>query len=313
MTISSSNPLVTTPNMLSSDLISSLNLEQTNMSSLELQISSGNAINVASDDPAGATNMLQLQASVTRSNQYLANAQDATGWLSTGNQTVNSVLNVLSQVQSLVEGVSGAALSGGGAQLSSIATEISGDLSQVSDLANTQYEGGQPIFAGTGNATEAYDASGNYLGAGSAPTRTVAPNTQIAVAVTGPQVFGTGTTGLLSTTPGSLGVLAQIVQDLQTGTPTSLAAVTGTDLTNLKNSIAQVQSAAATLGANQQAVEGFSTQATNTTASLQQQLGSVQDVNMAQAITNLQLQQTSYQAALYATSQLSSESLVQYL
>jgi flagellar hook-associated protein 3 FlgL len=298
---------------MTSDLISSLNLEQTNMSSLEEQISTGNAINVASDNPAGATSMLQLQAGVTRSNQYLTNAQDGIGWLSTGNQTLNSVLGVLSQVQSLVEGVSGASLMGNGAQLSSIATEISGDLQQVTNLANTQYEGGQPIFAGTGNPSEAYDSSGNYVGAGSAPTRTIAPNTQIAVAVTGPQVFGSGTTGLLSTTPGSLGVLAQIVQDLQTGTSASLAQATGADLTNLNSAISQVQSAAATLGANQQSMEGFATQATNTAASLQQQLGSVQDVNMAQAITNLQLQQTSYQAALYATSQLSSESLVNYL
>jgi flagellin-like hook-associated protein FlgL len=34
---------------------------------------------------------------------------------------------------------------------------------------------------------------------------------------------------------------------------------------------------------------------------------------MAEAITNLQTQQTGYQAALYATSQLSADSLVKYL
>ena len=60
-------------------------------------------------------------------------------------------------------------------------------------------------------------------------------------------------------------------------------------------------------------MQGFAAQATASTSALQQELGAAQDVNMAQAITNLQLQQTSYQAALYATSQLHTDSLAEYL
>lgn len=304
---------LTTPTVLSNSLISDLSTDQNSLSALEQQVASGNAISVASDNPVGAANMLQLQGSLTRTNQYASNAQDGVGWLSEGNSTVNSVLSVLQQVQSLVESVSGNTLAGGTQAMTAIATQVQGALSQLLNLANTQYAGGQPIFAGTGNPTQAYDSQGNYLGAGNAPTRTVAPGTQVAVGVTGPQVFGSGTTGLLSTVPGNLGVLAQIVQDLNSGSSTSIHQVETTDLGNLDAAVSTVESAAAQLGANQQAVEGFATQATNTATALQQELGSVQDVNMAQAITNLQLQQTGYQAALYATSQLSQESLAKYL
>ncbi|HVC24887.1 MAG TPA: hypothetical protein VND23_03935, partial [Acidimicrobiales bacterium] len=165
------------------------------------------------------------------------------------------------------------------------------------------------------NPSVAYDAYGNYLGNSSAPTRTVAPGTRVPVAVTGPQVFGTGTTGLLGTGSGgsAVGVLQQIVNDLQTGTAASISNVENTDLTNLNNSLNQAETAAGVLGASQQSVEGFSTQATGSVSSLQQELGSVQDTNMAQALTSLQLQQAAYQSALYATSQLSSDSLVKYL
>ena len=306
-------PLQMSPNTITQSMIQGLSTDQTNLSQLEEEISTGFAINTPSDNPAGAADLLQLNASLTRFSQYQTNASDAQGWLQTGNTAINSVLSVLHQVQSVVESVSGAQLAGNGSELPSLSAQVTSALNELIDLANTTYENGQPIFGGTGNATQAYDSSGNYLGAGSAPTRTVAPGTQIAISLTGPQVFGSGTSGLLGQTPGSLGVLAQIASDLSTGTSTSITNVETTDLQNLNSAIQTVEDAASTLGANQQAVGQFSSQASSTVTALQQQLGSLQDVNMATAITNLQMQQTAYQAALWATSQLSTDNLAQYL
>ncbi len=338
--ITSATPIMVTPNVLATTMVNGLTTDQTAMATLEEQISTGDAINVPSDNPAGAANLLQLQGAVTRAGQYSSNAQDGVGWLSLGNATVSSVLDVVQSIKSVIEGVSGSSLMGEPATVTSTADQVRSALNQLMNLANTTEEGGQPIFAGTGNATAAYDANGSYLGNGVAPTRTVAPGTQVAVAVTGPQVFGPGTPGasdsfggvttsLLSgagtTTDGpNVGVLQTLANDLNTasqdltagnrsGASAALAQVTGTDLQNLSTALNRVETAAGVLGANQQAVQGFSTQATNSVASLQQELGSVQDTNMAQALTNLQLQQTAFQEALYATSQLSSDSLAKYL
>jgi flagellar hook-associated protein 3 FlgL len=311
--ITPASPIIVSPSTSAQTMIQGLTTDQNNLANLEEEVSTGFAINTPSDNPEGAANLLQLNASLTRYTQYQNNAADGQGWLQSGNNTLNSVLSVLHQVQSVVESVSGQQLAGNGNELPSLAAQVTSALSEITNLANTTYENGQPIFGGTGSATQAYDPSGNYLGAGSAPTRTVAPGTQIAVSLTGPQVFGTGTSGLLSQTPGALGVLAQIASDLQSGTPTSVNQVETTDLQNLNASIQTVENAASTLGASQQAVEQFSSQATDQVTSLQEQLGSVQDINMASAITNLQLQQTAYQAALYATSQLSTDNLAKYL
>ncbi|HVC25823.1 MAG TPA: hypothetical protein VND23_08710 [Acidimicrobiales bacterium] len=313
--ITATTPIVVTPNVLTSTMVGTLTADQASLASIEQQVSTGNQLNVASDNPAAAANILQLQGSLTRANQYAANAQDGVGWLSLGNSTVNSVLSVLQSVKSTVESVSGATLTSDPATISSIAQQVKSALDQLTNLSNTQYEGGQPIFAGTGSATAAYDANGNYLGNSVAPTRTVAPGTQVAIAVTGPQVFGSGTTGLLGTGAGgsAVGVLQQIVNDLNTGTSASIASVEGTDLTNLGNALNTAETAAGVLGANEQSVQGFATQATGSVSSLQQELGNVQDTNMAQALTSLQLQQAAYQSALYATSQLSTDSLVKYL
>ena len=310
--ISSMTPIVITPAVLSQSLISGLTTDQGNIATLQEQIATGNQINTASDNPSGAAEMLQLQAATTRANQYSANAKDGVSMLSLAGSTVGSVLTTLESVQSTLTGLSGNLLTGGSTVLNSTAQQVTGALQQLLGLANTTYVG-QPVFAGTGNVTAAYDAQGNYIGAGSAPTRTVAPGTQISASITGPSVFGTGTTGLLSTVPGSLGVLAQIAADLKTGTAASLSNLTSVDIPNLKNAITQVASSAGQLGAQQQSMQGFEAQAQATVTTLEGQLSSVQSVNMAEAMTNLQLQNTAYQAALYATSQITANSLVKYL
>lgn len=310
--IDSTTPIVITPNLLASTMNAGLLTDQANLASLQEQIATGNAINVPSDNPAGAANLLQLQAGLTRANQYSANAQDGTGWLTLANSTVGSVMSNLQQVLSLVDGVSGSSLTGQSTTLQATASQVSAALSEITNLANTTYEGNQPLFAGTGNPTQAYDKNGNYVGGGSPPTRTVAPGTHIPVSVTGPTIFGSGSTGLLgnNSATGGPGVLQQIVKDLQSG---NIGAVQTTDLQNLQNAMSTVESAAGTLGASQQQVEGFAQQATASVTALDQQLGNVQSTNVAQAITSLQLQQTAYQEALYATSQLSTDSLAKYL
>lgn len=334
--IASSMPIVITPNDLTNSMTQGLTSDAANMATLEEQVSSGNAINYASDNPSGASTILQLQGAVTRANQYSTNATDGVGWLDLGNSTASSVITALQSLQSTIEGVSGANLTSEPSTITSTSAQVSSALAQLINLANTTEEGGQPIFAGTGSATQAYAVTTNpttgakyatYVGNSTVPTRTVAPGTQIAVAVTGQELFGPTTSAGGSTTPdllGQNGLLNDIITNLNTassdlssgnkaGATAALAQVTGQNLTDIGTALSQAEDAAGALGANQQEVQNFSTQATNSLTSIQTELGSVQDTNMAQALTNLQAQQTAYQSALYATSQLHSDSLVQYL
>ncbi len=324
-TINSTTPVVITPNLLASTLDAGLVTDQTNLANLEQQIATGNAINVPSDNPAGAATMLQLQASVTRANQYASNAQDGVGWLSLANSTVGSVLSNLQQVQSLVQSFSGTTLLGQPAAINAVVDQVRTALTSLNNLANTTYGGNQLLFGGTGATTQAYDSNGNYLGgSGSAPTRTVAPGTSVPVSLTGPEIFGSLLGNGQGTVPNSnppqttpTGLLQKIVNDMTAykinPTGPNLSTITGNDLGALQSAISTVESAAGQLGAYQQQVQGFATQAQSSVSALTQQLGSVQSTNVAQAITALQLQQTSYQEALYATSQLSTDSLAKYL
>src|SRR5580692_8995811 len=297
-----------TPTIIANQLISGLNTDEAQQATLEEQLSTGDAINQASDNPAGAAYLLQLNGSLSRAQQYASNAADGSGWLSLGNTTLNQILSSLQQVQQTVLSVSGATLSNEPGALQGLAASVTAAQQELTNLANTTY-GGQAIFAGTGNVTEAYDQNGNYVGGGSAPTRTVAPGLQVPVSVTGTEVFGSGATGLL----GSSGILAQIAQDLQTGTTVSLKNVQTTDAQTLSNAITQVTTVAAQMGSAYQSMQTFAQQATNTQQTLQAQISGIDSTNVAQVSTQLTQAQNSYQSALWATSQLSQESLVQFL
>ncbi len=302
-------PIVVTPSVLAASLQQDLRSNQAQIATSETQIATGRAVSLPSDNPAQAANILQLGAAVARARQYSANAQDGASRLSLANATVSSVMRVLQQVATTLEGLTGDEATGSQATVAGVSTAVESARTQLIDLANTQYAG-QAIFSGTGTPRHAYSTTGTYVGAGAAPTRTVAPATQVAVSVTGPAVFGpTGPTGLLAKT----GILATIAADLAKGTSASISKAATTGLSALQTAMSTVEAQAGQLGANQQAIQGFAEQASAAVTSFEQELSAAQDVTMAQAITNLQAQQTAYKAALYVTSQLNAESLLTYL
>jgi flagellar hook-associated protein 3 FlgL len=301
-----------TPAVMSNEMISNLNSDETSIAQLQEQLATGNVVNQPSDNPALAANIMQINSALSRANTYSNNASDGLGWLQTGNSTMNEIMSTLQSVRQDVLSVSSASLSGSQSGLQALADQVNQAQQTLMNLANTTYNG-QAIFAGTGNVTTAFDANGAYVGGGPAPTRTVAPGTQIAVSVTGDSIFGSGTSGLLSTTPGSLGVLAQLAQDIGTGTPASLAAANGPDLQNLDNAISSVENQSAQLGAQYQQIQTMQLQATSTQAALKTELSGIQSVNLPQAMTNLTQQQNSYQTALWATANLMQPSLASFL
>jgi flagellar hook-associated protein 3 FlgL len=297
-----------TPTIIRQQLLQDLSVDESQQATLEQQLASGTLVNSPSDDPAAAASIMQLNSSLARSKQYVTNANDGLGWLSLGNSTLNSVISTLQTAQQAVSALSGQDLSGQQAAITGTTAQLRSALQQVLNLANTTY-GGQALFSGTGNISQAYDSSGNYVGGGSAPTRTVAPGVTVSISQTGPQIFGTGSTGLL----GSSGVLQTLINDVSTGTPASLQTAMTTDLNALTSAIQNVTAQAAVMGADYQRMQGFANQAGQAQTALETQISAEDSVDVAQATTSLSQDQQTYQMGLWATSQIEQHSLVQYL
>ncbi len=297
-----------TPNVIASQLLSSLDANQAQQATLEAQLSTGNLVNQPSDNPTLAGSLLASSSSLARAQQYSTNASDATAWLGLGASTLNSLISTLQSAKQSVMSLSGNSLANPQGAVAGTAAALNATMQQVLSLANTTY-GNQAIFSGTGNVTTAYDSNGNYVGGGTAPTRTVGPGVSVSVSATGPSVFGTGSTGLL----GPTGVLSKLIADVSTGTPASINTATTTDLAALDSAIQNVTNQAASLGAAYQSVQTYATQATSVQTALQTQISTQNSVNVAQATTALTQAQNSYQAGLWATSQIELHSLVSYL
>jgi flagellar hook-associated protein 3 FlgL len=320
--ISSATPpaLVPTPLTIAQGLVADIATAQAQQANLEEQIATGSTINQPSDNPAGTYEVMTLNASVARAQQYVSNANNGLGWLQEGVSTVNQAISVLQGVAQAVESISGNALSGQQAAITGIADQITSAQQQLAGLANTQYDG-QYIFSGTSSKAP-FDSTGAYVGTPEStyPTRTVAPGTQVQIAITGDQVFGSSS----SPTPPTTGSIQSSAASGLLGTNGLLAQISGAlDAQNVSGAesllpavqsfLSKMENAAAQLGADYQNMQAFSQQATATQQALQNQLGAVQNVNLPQVSTQLAEAQQAYQQALWATAQTAQTSLADFL
>jgi flagellar hook-associated protein 3 FlgL len=276
---------------------------QASMDALQNAITTGRRLNKPSDDPGGMVVALSSQSSLSRMSQYSANITDGLGQLAQSTASLASIGDALTQVRSLVlQAVNGTPTQ---ATLGAISSQIQGIRANVLASMNSQYAG-RPVFGGDGSPTQAFAADGTYTGNATAPTRTAAAGTSVAVGMTGTAAFGTGATGVL-------GALDQIIAHLTSGTPADVESLRGPDLTSLTNADNLTQAASATTGTAYNQLQGLQTQNQSVSLALTSRLSSVQNVDMAQALTDLKTAETSYQAALYATAQTNRQSLVNFL
>ena len=287
-------------------LMNQLSSQSNSIAQLQEQIASGQALNQPSDNPAAVTQVLALSSQVGQLTSWQTNSDTATSWLATANSTANSVLESLQSAQTLLLQASNE-----GAQdattFQALGSQINGIVSNLTSLANTQFEG-RAIFAGTSASPTAYDASGNYLGNADTPTVVIGPGQgagqTVALSVPGTALFGTGAANVFST-------LSTVATALLSGTPSATAISNA--MTALSSNIATAQQASAVLGNSSEEVSNVTATLTNQIASVQASQANLEDVNVATATTQLESETTNYQAALWAAAQSLPDTLMKFI
>src|SRR3954451_3455697 len=296
-----------TQSTISTSTINSLQDGIGRVQDLQEKLSTGKQINKPSDDPGGTVQALNYRAQIKRTTQYASNAQNGLDWLGTADSTMSNMQTQIQRARTLTLQAANASMSSD--ERTAIAQEIDTIRQAMIGMANTTYMD-RPIFGGTvsnpSGGTLAYDAAGNYLGDNGVVNRNVARGVQVQVNVTGPQVFGTGVTNLFA-------VLGQISADLKNGSPAAVASLTATDLANLDTAMTQVSNTQAMVGARYDRVQTMKTMSDNSMLNLQAGLTQVEAAALPKTITDLQMQQASYQAALAATAKVIQPSLVDFL
>jgi flagellar hook-associated protein 3 FlgL len=270
------------------------------LGSIQQKLSSGKEISRPSDSPIGAGSAMLFRAETIANKQYTRNVDDGLGWLGAADNALTATLGQTSQVKALVlQGMSAGSFSEPAARIA-LAAEVEIVRDAAIGSANTTYLD-RPIFGGTTSGAAAYTAAGAYAGDTGQVMRTVGPNTKVRVDSSGPAMFGTGTDQLFT-------VLTDIANHLRSS-PTSLQA----DTVRLDKAVGTLQSGLANVGTRYSQLTQTRQAADDAVLNLAKSLSDVEDIDLPKTITELQLQQTAYQAALAAGARVVQPSLVDFL
>jgi len=288
-----------TQRLLVSRSMSSLQLGLNRLSSSQEKLSTGRNINRPSDSPTGTNDAMRLRAGLTANAQYTRNAQDGQSWLDEADSTLTSMLDQVRRARDLVVQAASTGTGGPDAR-AAIATELTQIRQSLLDDANTQHLG-RPLFGGTTSGSKAYDASGTYLGDTNAVTRTVGEGVTVAVNVTGPAAFSTSTNDLFA-------VLSDVIDQIRTDP----AAASGS-LSRIDDVQGAMRTAHAEIGTRMNRVEAATSSLSAAALSGSKSLSDVENVDVAAAIVDLQMQEVAYQSALGATSRVLQPTLLDFL
>jgi flagellar hook-associated protein 3 FlgL len=297
-----------TENSIHTRVLANLQRNLSQGAKIQDQLSSGKQLNRPSDSPAGTVSALQLRSESLTSQQYTRNAEDGLGWLSTLEDTLASSSTLSNRARDLT--VQALNLNSNGA----LAGEaLAGEIDQIRDTliaqANTRYLD-RPVFGGNTVEPVAYDENGVFKGnpydPDQAPTtsvsRTVGSGVKVRVDMTGVEAYGDDTTGLFA-------VLKDISASIRAGDRDGLQA----NLNGLDRASDQLKSAVSEIGSRYNRVTQMKTSAQDRLLSVTSQLSDIEDIDLPKTIMDMQLQQTSYQAALAATAKVIQPSLIDFL
>ena len=269
---------------------------------LQSQISGGKQLTRPSDSPTGTVTSLQLRGEVRATQQHARNADDGLGWLGTIQDKLGDASTSLIRVRDLTLQALNSANNDQSRE--ALAVEIDNIRETLLGQANATYMN-RPIFGGTTPGGVAYDkTTGEYVGNNAETTRTVGPNAKARIDITGPEAFGPkgGNTELFT-------VLKGISDNIRNNDSTKL----DQNLNNLDSAHDLLKSALSDVGARYNRVTQMKQSAGDHLLSVSSQLSDIEDVDLPKAIMELQIQQTSYQAALAATAKVIQPSLIDFL
>lgn len=311
-----------TQRMMVEHSLTSLNRGMGRLSELQEQLSTGRVINRSSDSPTGTNSALHLREQLAANDQYARNADDGIGRLSQTDTALTTMLDAVRRARGLtLQGMSTG--STGPTARAALATELEQIRDGLIATANTTYLG-RPVFAGTSASDVAYDAA-----TGAQPTADLngdgvldplpgingtvsrrigpGPTDTVQVNLTGTDAFGPDTPG----GDNLFDVLDKVITHLRTE-PVN-AADLQSDLDSIDAASDRMKTALAEVGSRVNRLEDAVTKIKDSEVDLKASLAQVENVDIAKAVVDLQMQEVAYQAALGATARVLQPSLLDFL
>jgi flagellar hook-associated protein 3 FlgL len=298
-----------TSSMISRSVLSDLNEVSQRLAKTQQRMSSGKQITRPSDDPYGTSRALSLRADIAGTQQYQRNVGEATAWQSVTDSALSKITEAVQRARDLA--IQGASDPAGQAARNADAAEIDQLIASVKQEANASY-GGRYVFSGTATDIAPYAVAGadTYLGDTAAVAREIGPGVAVQVNVVGSSLLGSGQ----AAADGKLlNVLRDLSDHLKSGTVADMNTLRTTDLKAIDTNLDAISQARATVGATTNRLESANGRLQEVEESLTKLLSDVEDADMAKTYTDFSMQQSVYQSALRAGSNIVQQSLLDFL
>jgi flagellar hook-associated protein 3 FlgL len=285
------------------DLLNDVAQTQQQIATDEQEIASGQSVNLPSDNPAAAAELVENANQTSQVDQFERSLGSIQGEMQSADATLSSVTSALQQAISL--GVEGATGTVNSADRAAIAVQVQGIQSQLLSLANLSYQGNY-VFGGTNNQTVPYVLDSNspsgvtYQGNTGVNSVTLGSQFSLQTNLPGSQLFSASGNDVFQS-------IQDLITSLQSGNGIGAAV---TEIGTASNYI-EAQSVFYGNALNQLTAQ--QTYLGSETTELAQQQNTLGAADLPNVISNLTSAQTSLQATLEAIGQTANTNLFQYL
>lgn len=306
---------------MSDSIINNLLTNRSKLYELQEQISSGKLVTKSSQDPTSAMSILSDRSSLFQIDNYVKNIKQAESELEITDKTILSAVDVIHRARELT--VQAANISSGTNELSAINFEIEQLINTVKDLGNTQF-GGKYIYGGLVTEDAPFQAVGTdqiqYMGTLS--TGNYQRQVEITKGVTidlnlaGDAVFGQYYESAPGPPPvmtgnGLIQTLTTLSQELKTD-PANYENIRS-KIDDLDTDLHTLLNAQAKIGGSLSRLEMMKNKLEEDNISYTKRKSSLEDVDLAKAISDVQFQETALQASLSVSAKVVQFSLLDYI
>lgn len=298
-----------TNRVMNNNLLLNLNRGLTRLDRLNNQLASKKQINVPSDDPVKAGTILRTSTSIREVDQYTRNIDSAESWLDASDVVMKDVLAVIHRAKEL--GVYGASSHLDGTARQALADEVKELHGNVLQLANSMH-GGRYLFAGQYTQTKPFEEVGPGLPdvefLPGKTTQTDGSDMSIEFEIGTGVKMGVNMKGQELFIP-IFEALQNLHGELNAATPSSSSGV----LDDLDNALDNVLQQVSELGGKQNRVGLAKERMLDLKLNLTKILSEDQDLDYAEAIMELKMEEFAYRTALSVGARIIQPTLVDFL
>ncbi len=297
-----------TPAIVTSRTLSDLNSSLAALERTTNELSSGNTILEPSDNPYGASQVIDLQSALEGLSGYESQAQNGISWESTASSAMTNIGEVTQRVRELlVEGANGTYNKN---DLETMALQVEQIAESIKQDANTQYAG-QYVFSGTATTTAPYENGANdeYKGNSETVSRVIGPGASVTITTNISTLLGSGEA---SGDGKLLDTLSTIAKNMRGGSEGQ--ALLGTsDLEKLDANIETLTQLQAASGSATDQLQTALDRNEQLQTTISASLANTDATNIPEASVQYANEQASYEAALRAGATIVQESLLNFL